>query len=316
MHHKHFHSNYGLYFTWWDKWMKTEDVAYHETFDEVKTRPKGMSAEAKGKGVFTFLILLVLVFPLLGQTVEGEWLTYNEETGSPISTVEIVRKGGSIQGTVKQIYLGPDQGLDPICIRCSGSRKDQKLVGLNFMWGFKQDGDNWHSGKILDPESGETYSGKLWMTAPDTLRVRGYAGPFDLFYRTQTWIREGAEADTPLGLWRTIDDRWHQPKAIVEIRRVDGELRGFIRKLFLLPHEGTDPVCIACKGEKKQMKIVGMRILWEYRYEDDRWVDGKILDPGNGVTYRSSISLLSSDTLKVRGYFGPIYRSQLWTRVH
>lgn len=35
LHHKHFDSNYGLYFTFWDRVMGTEHSRYHELFDEV-----------------------------------------------------------------------------------------------------------------------------------------------------------------------------------------------------------------------------------------------------------------------------------------
>lgn len=37
-HHHYFNHNYGLYFTWWDKWMKTEHPRYKEEFMEVKQR--------------------------------------------------------------------------------------------------------------------------------------------------------------------------------------------------------------------------------------------------------------------------------------
>lgn len=38
LHHERFNSNYGLYFSWWDRWMKTEDKSYHKAFDEVTSR--------------------------------------------------------------------------------------------------------------------------------------------------------------------------------------------------------------------------------------------------------------------------------------
>jgi len=41
MHHKNFTSNYGLYFTWWDRWLGTEDEDYQSTFEEVTGREKG-----------------------------------------------------------------------------------------------------------------------------------------------------------------------------------------------------------------------------------------------------------------------------------
>ncbi|MFZ6010027.1 MAG: DUF2147 domain-containing protein, partial [Bacteroidota bacterium] len=91
-------------------------------------------------------------------------------------------------------------------------------------------------------------------------------------------------------------------------------LKGYIRKIFVLPHEGTDPVCAACNDELKDKKIVGMKIIWGFTPDGNKWIDGKILDPGNGRIYTSSIWLEDADTLKVRGYLGPFYRSQVWKR--
>jgi sterol desaturase/sphingolipid hydroxylase (fatty acid hydroxylase superfamily) len=38
MHHQQFNGNYGLYFTWWDRWMGTEfpeyKVAFHQAITE------------------------------------------------------------------------------------------------------------------------------------------------------------------------------------------------------------------------------------------------------------------------------------------
>lgn len=147
--------------------------------------------------------------------------------------------------------------------------------------------------------------------------MRGYAGPLDLFYRTQTWKREGSSSDkTPVGTWQTIDDHWNKVKSVIEIKNVNGELKGFIRKIFMLPHEGTDPVCTECDGDLKNGKVVGMKIIWDFKKQGDKWVDGKILDPGNGNVYASSIWLIDSDTLKVLGYLGPFYRSQVWKRTN
>ena len=36
LHHKEFRSNYGLYFTFWDKWMRTESKLYADRFDSNK----------------------------------------------------------------------------------------------------------------------------------------------------------------------------------------------------------------------------------------------------------------------------------------
>ncbi len=34
LHHKQFKYNFGLYFTWWDKWLKTESPVYDELFEQ------------------------------------------------------------------------------------------------------------------------------------------------------------------------------------------------------------------------------------------------------------------------------------------
>jgi uncharacterized protein (DUF2147 family) len=276
--------------------------------------------EAKSTDTLCLSLLMFVIglhssAAVTGQSVEGSWTTYNEQTGSALSVIEIIKSGNSIEGTVSRVILEPYQGEDPICTKCPGERKDEKVIGMNFLWGFTSDGDSWTAGQIIDPESGEVYSCKLWLTDANTLQVRGYAGPLDLFYRTQTWKRDGTSVDsTPVGRWQTIDDHWNKVKSVVEIKNENGELRGFIRKIFMLPHEGTDPVCTECDGDLENTKVVGMKIIWDFKKEGARWVDGKILDPGNGNVYTSSIWLINANTLKVRGYLGPFYRSQVWKR--
>lgn len=137
----------------------------------------------------------------------------------------------------------------------------------------------------------------------------------DLFYRTQTWKRDGVLKDkTAVGVWSTIDDTFNKVKSQVQIIEKNGELFGYIRKIYLLPNEGTDPVCLECDGELKNAKIVGMKILSDFKWNGDKWEDGKILDPGNGNTYTSSLWLVDDNELKVRGYLGPFYRTQVWRR--
>ncbi|MDN5217231.1 sterol desaturase family protein [Fulvivirgaceae bacterium BMA12] len=39
MHHQYSSCNFGLYFTWWDNWMKTTHKKYRESFEEITSRP-------------------------------------------------------------------------------------------------------------------------------------------------------------------------------------------------------------------------------------------------------------------------------------
>jgi uncharacterized protein (DUF2147 family) len=263
--------------------MKTEDKSYHEKFDEVKSRPKIPAHKTKTHSLTITIVFLASSFSANAQSVEGKWTTYNEETGTALSVIEIVKTNNSIEGKVSEIFLEPFQGDDPICTKCSGERKNKKVINMNFLWGFKKDGNEWTDGNILDPQNGEVYNSKLWMEDNNTMKVRGYGGMMDLFYRTQTWKRiSTSQTNSPVGLWSMIDDTWEKEKSEVEIVEKNGELFGYIRKIFLLPHEGRDPVCIACEGKLKNTKIVGMSILNKFKPNGEKWEDGQILDPGNG----------------------------------
>jgi Delta7-sterol 5-desaturase len=316
IHHERSNSNYGLYFSWWDRWMGTEDVKYHEDFDDVKSRPRACGLKSRKKKSAILSMLLISTTLVNAQGVEGKWTTFNEDTGSPLSVIEIVRIGNSIEGRVSRIYIEPFQGVDPKCTKCPGKFKDQKVIDMNIMWGFKKDDGLWSDGKVLDPESGTEYNSKLWLEDNNTLKVRGYGGMMDLFFRTQTWKRVGgSQTNNPVGIWNTIDDTWNKVKSQVEIVELNGELLGYIRKIYLLPHEGTDPLCIACAGELHYARIIGMRILYGFAWNGENWERGKILDPGNGNEYTSHIWLVNDNELKVRGFLGPFYRTQIWKRL-
>lgn len=336
LHHQHFNGNYGLYFIWWDKWFGTEYPQYRQTFEEVTTRNKTVAPDqpardlpnnspaeqrfaATGNTKTAVILALSLWASMSGyaQSVAGLWQTFHDETGLPLSQIRIEEKAGSIEGRVTRIFIQPWEGDDPVCLKCNGARKSQKVIGMEFLWGFKKNGGKWSGGKILDPASGEVYDSEIWLEHDTVMKVRGYAGPGNLFYRTQTWLRHRTNDDgNPLtGVWKTIDDESGKVKSLVEISDKNGTISGRILKIYLQPWEGENPVCRQCPGVKKGSKIVGMAILWGFQKNGINWTDGSILDPGNGKTYTSSIWLENKDTLKVRGYWGPFFRTQTWRRM-
>ena len=64
------------------------------------------------------------------------------------------------------------------------------VEGLQILTGLKSSGTNqWSDGKLIDPESGKTYSGKLTLSDNgQSLQLRGYVGS-PVFGRSQTWQR-------------------------------------------------------------------------------------------------------------------------------
>lgn len=126
-----------------------------------------------------------------------------------------------------------------------------------------------------------------------------------------------AANDTPVGTWQTIDDETGKPKAVVEISQQGDTLEGKIVKLIREPSEDQNPLCTACKGDKKDQPITGMTILSGLRQDGNEWVNGEILDPKSGKVYSAKASLdKNGQELKVRGFIGValLGRTQTWLR--
>jgi uncharacterized protein (DUF2147 family) len=119
-----------------------------------------------------------------------------------------------------------------------------------------------------------------------------------------------------MGKWKTIDDDTSEPKSVVEIFEKDGKLYGKIIKLFRKPGEDPDPICTECATDDPRFKkkITGMEILQNMEKSGDAYEEGSILDPSNGKIYGCKLWLEGND-LKIRGYWGPFYRTQTWLRV-
>ena len=49
LHHKQFRYNYGLYFTFWDKWKKTESPMYESLFEEKSLKVKSQRSKVKNE---------------------------------------------------------------------------------------------------------------------------------------------------------------------------------------------------------------------------------------------------------------------------
>lgn len=124
-------------------------------------------------------------------------------------------------------------------------------------------------------------------------------------------------APTPVGRWRTIDDKSHKPKSIVAIVEEDGKLVGTVEKVLDPPPDDPDPKCKKCEGDRKDQPVVGMKILWGMKKDGKEWSGGRILDPNNGKVYKCNLSLADGGKkLDVRGFIGIalIGRTQTWIR--
>ena len=123
--------------------------------------------------------------------------------------------------------------------------------------------------------------------------------------------------NTPVGLWRSADDKTGEAKAEIRITESSGVLTGKIEKrLFKAP--GTGDVCVPCSDDRKDQPIAGLEIIRGAKKAEGRdvWEGGRILDPENGRNYTlKMMPVEDGKKLEVRGSFGPFGRTQTWVRI-
>ena len=126
-----------------------------------------------------------------------------------------------------------------------------------------------------------------------------------------------SDHSSPVGLWRTIDDKTGQPRSVVRIYEQNGELFASVVKGLTPGDQGR--TCSKCTDERKNQPLLGMVIIRRMKPVDGEYRGGDILDPDNGSVYRCKLRLEDNGrTLKVRGYLGVSLfgRSQTWEREH
>ena len=128
-----------------------------------------------------------------------------------------------------------------------------------------------------------------------------------------------AQATSPVGVWKTVDDGTKKEKSLVRISESGGVYTGRIEKL-LDPEAPKDPVCKDCSDDRKDKPILGMTIIKNMKQsaaDKAEFDGGEILDPNNGKVYKSKMKLVDNGAkLDVRGYIGMpmLGRTQTWTR--
>jgi uncharacterized protein (DUF2147 family) len=120
---------------------------------------------------------------------------------------------------------------------------------------------------------------------------------------------------TPVGTWRSIDDKTGEPKAEIRITETAGVLNGRIEKTL---RKDAKPTCDECTDDRKGQPMVGLEIIRGAKKVEgkDVWEDGKILDPENGKNYALRLTPIEGGKkLEVRGSIAFFGRTQTWVRV-
>lgn len=131
-------------------------------------------------------------------------------------------------------------------------------------------------------------------------------------HATLAWT---TNAPSPIGLWKTFDDKTGNARGLVRIYEQDGKLFGRIEQSFTPGVEHR--VCAVCTDDRKNQPIIGLVIIRNMTARDGAYAGGDILDPDNGSVYRCTFHLEQDGTrLVVRGYIGfsLLGRRQIWQR--
>ncbi len=171
LHHSSAGSNYGLYFTWWDRLMGTEHPDYYARFAGATRKPLLPRGATSAVATVLFALLLVVAQPARAATpadVAGDWAT---------------------PGLGAVVRLEPCADASRLCGRLIWAWDPVRLrrgsIGAPMLRDFRWSGDAFSGGTLTNPEDGRAYSGSIRPDG-DVLRLRGCAGPF---CQTQIWRR-------------------------------------------------------------------------------------------------------------------------------
>jgi uncharacterized protein (DUF2147 family) len=151
------------------------------------------------------------------------------------------------------------------------------------------------------------------------IRLASLAVSLVLFFATlpasPAAAADAAPSDSPIGLWKTFDDKTGAARAIVRIYERDGLLFGKIESSFTPGAEHR--VCAVCSDERKNQPILGLVIIRNMKHTDDDYSGGDILDPDTGSVYHCKMHVEGGTRLVVRGYIGfsLLGRNQIWQRM-
>ena len=117
----------------------------------------------------------------------GDWRTVDDKTGEKRSIVTIYKgSDGLYYGKISKMLMYTD--LDLKCDQCKGADYNAPIEGLVIIRGMHAEKGELVGGKVLDPESGKFYYGKIY-TKDGKLVLRGSLDKRGFLGRNQTWIR-------------------------------------------------------------------------------------------------------------------------------
>ena len=137
----------------------------------------------------TFLATL-LALPLAAQAQSdspfGRWKTLDDETGKAMTIVEVYRaQNDTLAARIVENIAAP-----PTCTRCFGANKDRSIIGMNVLWGLRNNNGTWGGGNGLKPSTGDTFTARSLEVIDGGRRLKVTGCKARFLCRSAEWVRE------------------------------------------------------------------------------------------------------------------------------
>ena len=135
------------------------------------------------------IVLLLATLSVNAQisSILGDWKTVDDKTGERRSVVTIYKgTDGLYYGKISKMLMYTD--LDLKCDQCKDEDHNAPIVGLVIIRGMHAEDGELVGGKVLDPESGKFYYGKIYLKN-GKLVLRGSLDKRGFLGRNQEWER-------------------------------------------------------------------------------------------------------------------------------
>lgn len=121
-------------------------------------------------------------------TPVGLWQSHDLQ-GIPRSIVKFSVINNQLQGRIVKLLLTKGQKPSDVCTQCPEPWRNKPKQGMVIIWGLKNKEGVWHSGKVLDTDSGKIYNCQV-SVSPDnrTLYLHAYIG-VQVLGKTVNWKR-------------------------------------------------------------------------------------------------------------------------------